>query len=979
MPRRARPALVVLMLAATPAAAQERERAAMPAVAPERVGVRTGDHPTYGRIVFDWPREIGYRVEQEAGRLVLRFAAAASFDLPARNRLPRHAQSMEAAGEAVTIAFAPDARPRIFRLGRRVVVDLINPDSVAEAAPVTARAPDRLPAPPASRQAGRRGASRPVARAVVEPSPASIPAPPATVQPAVPAVAPPPQLAVPEPRLEVATAPLTPIQAVPLAPPETTPAAPPVPRQVAVEMQADGVLVPAGAEVGAALLRRGDNWLLVFDTALPLNIEALRGGALARAELADGPEATVLRLPAMALAEPALRRTEAGWLLLEQPAPPSLRSIRAEAEAGPPPRLLLRAGRPGATVSVLDPETGGMLLVGTLREDGEAVLLGRRAPTFDILPTRLGAALLPRADTVTLRALPNGFVAAAGPGATLSLGPEPSNDVEVAAMSRLFDLPDLPLAALTQRERNAMLDVGAAPPLGRGQPRFRHAEALLALGLGAEAQAMITLAMREDPRVAEEPRAHALQGAAALLAGRVAETDGLLHRRLPDSDELALWRGLRAAARGEDGALRIAAALPLLRAWPEPLRSRMMPLAAEALAVGREVQAARRLLSGQEENPAFSLARALLLESSGDTASALEAFEAVAHGRDRRARAVALRRVVELKLASGTLDAAGAAAAMEGVIAAWRGDAMESDARIRLAELRRQAGDARGAFEALREVEATFPSLAPRTRTLQAEALLEALVQEPPISAVTLFDAHQALLPAGPAAERALAALADRLAALDLLDRARRVLGQALARADDDESRGRIGLRLAGLAMAGNDPAGARAALAQTESPRLSDSLRRERLLTEARALAREGAAEQAVERFRAAEPEAAMELAEFLASRQDWTAAAAVLRQHLASALPPPPALLEEPQRRVVARTAAMLALAGDEAGLAALREAEAGRMSDGAFSEAFTLLTAGRMAGTADLPRLRRELELARLLPGRLEALRMPEQITR
>jgi hypothetical protein len=45
---------------------------------------------------------------------------------------------------------------------------------------------------------------------------------------------------------------------------------------------------------------------------------------------------------------------------------------------------------------------------------------------------------------------------------------------------------------------------------------------------------------------------------------------------------------------------------------------------------------------------------------------------------------------------------------------------------------------------------------------------------------------------------------------------------------------------------------------------------------------------------------------------------------------------------------------------------------MAGGAFEEAFALLTARRMEGVADLPRARQELELARALPSRLEALR-------
>ena len=45
---------------------------------------------------------------------------------------------------------------------------------------------------------------------------------------------------------------------------------------------------------------------------------------------------------------------------------------------------------------------------------------------------------------------------------------------------------------------------------------------------------------------------------------------------------------------------------------------------------------------------------------------------------------------------------------------------------------------------------------------------------------------------------------------------------------------------------------------------------------------------------------------------------------------------------------------------------------MSGGPFDEAFALITAGRLGGMEGLPRLRQELDLARTLPARLDALR-------
>jgi hypothetical protein len=918
------------------------------AMAEERVGVRIGEHAGHARLVFDWPRETAYSVQEEAGRVTLRFARPAAFDLSAARRGLRNLRGIEATGETVTLTLAPGTRLRHFRLGGRVVLDLLDgaPETPAAPGPAPASAPPaavRAPAQPAAR------ATPPAPRAAQPAAPGAAPVTPA----ATPAAAPPPAPA-------------------PAPTPATTPSIPstPAPRLPALQEIAGRLLVPAGPEVGAALLRRGGTWLLVLDAPLALDPTPPRAEAFAGLSFSTGPAATVLRLSAAALPEPVLTREPRGWLVEPAAAPPVLLSIRPELEAGPPPRLMLRAERPAHAVAVLDPETGGTLLVGTLRAGGEASPVGRRNPAFEILPTRLGAALLPRADTVTLRALPAGFAAAAGPGASLALGPD-SPMQEAAGLSRLFDLPGEALPGLLQRERNAMLAVAAAPPLGRGPPRLRAAEALLALGLGAEAQAMAALAQREDPRLAEDAFAQALQGAAALLAGRPAEAQGLLNPRLPASDELRLWRGLLAAARGEDGAAAIAAGLPLLQAWPAPLAARLAPLAAESLAAA-EPAAARRLLAGREADAGFALARARLLEAEGARDAALAAYDAVIRGRDRRARAAAMRRAVELRLASGALDAAGAAAAMEAVLPAWRGDGAESAARLRLAELRQAAGDPRGAFEMLRETEAAFPDLAATLRPRQQQALLAALEAEPPIAAVALFETHHALLPPGPASESALATLADRLAALDLAGRARQVLGRALARAEGAEARAALGLRLAELALGADDPAGARAALADTAAPELPAPLLAARHLAEARALSRQGATEAAAALYRALGPAAGPELAEMLAARQDWAGAAEALGAHLAAALPPAPSPIPDALRPLVARAAALLAMAGDETGLAALRDAVAARMAGGAFEEAFALITAGRLGGIGELPRLRQELELARALPARLESLR-------
>jgi hypothetical protein len=976
---------------------------ASPVAAQDRVALRTGAHPNFVRLVFDWPGNVGYRVEESDGQVTLRFNAPGAFDLAAVRRPPRNILGVTADADTARIQMAPGTRMRHFRIGNRIVVDVLDAGrsefgaasgtaAPRRAAPEAAPAPAAPPVPaqlvtPAAPRATPPAPARatPAARtATTERSPFQPATPPPAEAPVVVQAAP----RAPVVREALAEAPQA-SQAAPQAmlrpapQPATAPAAPAAPRGLAVRLLPGPALsIPATAEVGAALFRRGGVWMLVLDAPLPLDLAALRANPVfAAAEASTGPDATTLRLPATFLRAPRLRREGNAWLLDQPLDEVPLRAIMPEVEPGPPARLLLHASRAGGSVSVLDPETGTALLVGTVLDGAEAVPAGRRAALFELLPTRLGAALLPRADTVTLRALPGRFLAGASAGAELALGAEaPAASGAATAMTRSFDLPGEAVTALQERLRNATAAVAAAAPLGRGQPRMQVAEALLALGLPQEAQSMVTLAMREDPVLAELPRSRALQAMAALLAGRMAETTGLDAPRLPETDEVALWRGLLASARGQDGAKAVAAGLPLLLSYPEPLQARLAPLAAEALAAGGESVAARRLLATRDQDdPPLALARARVLEAEGALEPALAAYDSLAAGRDRRARALALRRAAELRLANGLLDAAGAAAAMEPTLAAWRGDAMETEGRSRLAELRMQAGDARGAFDLLRETAAMFPNLAAGLREREIAALLGALEREPPVAAVVLYDTHAEMLPSGDATERALGALADRLAALDLLDRASHVLRRAVSRAADAESKGRLGARLAGLALGAADGPGALKALEETADGTLSTELTQSRLMLEARALARTGRHADAAARFRAAGPAAAAELAVLLEERQDWAGAATALRQHLATIAPPPPAPLAEQHKPIIARIAALLTLAGNDAALAELRAEEQARMGEGPMSGTFDLLTADRVAGLADLPRLRAELDVARGLPARLDGLRGETSTTR
>lgn len=141
------------------------------------VAVRGGDHPGHGRVVFDWPQATRYRLEEhDAGRVMLRFAEPAAFDLAPVRRGVRNLAGIEAAGQDATLATRPGVRVRHFRLGGRVVVDLLDPDGIV---PAAAESPRRAARPPRA-----AAAEQPVQLAQAAPALPGRPAlPPNVVQP----------------------------------------------------------------------------------------------------------------------------------------------------------------------------------------------------------------------------------------------------------------------------------------------------------------------------------------------------------------------------------------------------------------------------------------------------------------------------------------------------------------------------------------------------------------------------------------------------------------------------------------------------------------------------------------------------------------------------------------------------------------------------------------------------------------------------
>jgi hypothetical protein len=429
----------------------------------------------------------------------------------------------------------------------------------------------------------------------------------------------------------------------------------------------------------------------------------------------------------------------------------------------------------------------------------------------------------------------------------------------------------------------------------------------------------------------------------------------------------------------DEGSPKAAAAFsataPLVFQYPATIRDRILPLIAETMIQGGEIEPAAALLRLQPEDPKLAYAQALLRQTEGDGDKALALYDAIAGGHDQFDRARAAIRAVELRLATGALDKTKAADALDKLLYAWRGDSRELALRQRVAELRGQAGAWRPALAMLRQAETDFPEQAVPTHDRLKDAFAamirdKSAQQLPPIEFVAMVEENTDLVPDAGEDETVGQSLADRLLALELPTRAKPVLEKMMKQTKNATAKARFATSLAMLnARDGND-AGALAVLDASEAPDLPSDVAEQRLILRAGSVAHQGDPVVAAALLAPVRTARAMETrAQILEAASDWAGAEQAWSDTVAATLPES-GPLDEAQTRTVLRLATATARADDTARLATLRQTYGSRVGAGALGDMFRLLTAEPISTTADITRSQREMSLTASLPAGLKA---------
>jgi tetratricopeptide (TPR) repeat protein len=481
---------------------------------------------------------------------------------------------------------------------------------------------------------------------------------------------------------------------------------------------------------------------------------------------------------------------------------------------------------------------------------------------------------------------------------------------------------------------------------GPNSPATAHlalARFLVGSGLAYEAIGVLNDGLRAHPQLSASAEFRGLRGIARVMAGRFKEAESdFAHPALAEDSASANWRGYIAAQASQwaDARREFAAGAPAMNQFSPQWRARFAAAGAQAaLGVGDNGQAAAwlRYARAQALTPTqrlpIHLLQARLFEAQGEPERALAVYQALTKAPGDDISGPALLRATKIQLDRGAIPPAQAASTFDALRFRWRGGAFELETVRTLGQLYLSQGRYREALEALRSAGKSLPDL-PEAVQLQADlgAAFKGLFLDgeadglEPVQALALFYDFKELTPIGADGDLMVRKLTRRLVDVDLLDQAEDLLKYQAENRLDGVPRAQVATDLALVYLMDKKPEQALDAINASRTTVLPTAMNLQRRVISARALTALGRYDAALEMLGSDNsPDALDARAEISWRQKSWAQAAAQIERMLGDRWKQPGPLTADEEGKLL-RAGVALTLAGDDAGLARLRQRWAG-----------------------------------------------------
>lgn len=621
--------------------------------------------------------------------------------------------------------------------------------------------------------------------------------------------------------------------------------------------------------VGAAVFQRGQYIWVIFDHSRKVDLADIRKQSLKVAdEVIQIPhnKGTVLRFKPKKNVKVGLRQEGLLWIIdlythdvqykiRELPIFTQYNSLKQA-------YLYVPTNNAGTVISVVDPEVGDAILAAPNVELGVGISADYKYPDLEILPSKQGFAIVPNTSDMVLSRGNTGF-SIRGYNRGLNI----SDDLETLKRQQLLGLndtqEDFDLRVLPQilkldfnsAENQLKNDIRNAEPTKKIEARFQLAKYYIAMGLGTNALKILDEIRKSEASVAKSEKFHALHGVANFLAKRYDEAiDDFSYGKLPNQNEAIFWRTLASSATEykKENNIVLFSFISVMKDYPQELKERIALIAADTAIQANDDISTQNFMDVLKSTQGGADRRAHILylnarkfELQGYPRNALREYNNIIPMNSQKYSSLARFEKTNLELKLNLIPLNKAIAEFERLRYAWGEPKFKLKLLDKLAAVYAKNKDYYNALKTYRET----LTIAKRN---QREEIINKMVRlfedvylnnraddMQPLKALALYQDFEWLAPKSPQYSTIVQKLADRLVAVDLLERASDILKEQLRFVNLEEiQKAQIGTRLALIYLFQSDNMAALEILDKTEMNNLPQNLSQYRKIIRAQALA---------------------------------------------------------------------------------------------------------------------------------------------
>ena len=927
----------------------------------QAIKIRNGEHEQYSRLVVEWPKKASAQTQKNAGQLKLTFDQSVNQNniqqSTSGTRNINNVTIVNSAPLTLTLDIPQNSRTREFYVGNRFILDVYNPPGT--------------PSP----------SNNIVQRKPPKPAPKAKPEKPA--------------------QQEVMAAKVEPVEVVP-SKSETMPetqnkenAEDRIFAQLSQsETRASLIAFSSSQTFGLAVFERGGKIYVINDKPDLLMTPKLQGDDANKLAPINQTEKDAIKIfTASAITGQSLR-TQGGGLLWkviisnvptkQEPTKPIRRNEENSIRSG---KMIFPFREASKKTMIKDPVTGRDLIVITSNSSRDFAGMEYRLPDFDVLNSAAGLVVLPKVDDLSVEITRDGVEISRPEGLAILSdeqiarnkidGEAPVQVEKPADATRIYDFKNWQLGgipALRDNKNILLSNASQLPDSERDENLMTLAKMYLSNAMGSEALGFLAMVQANNPEIENTPAFRALRGAAYAIDYQTERAfNDIAIKDLENFTEIGFWKAYVLADIGDwQQAIEV---MPdkayLLYDYPDLVLNRIGLVATEVALRAGNTELSEEIINiikgkegslEKEQKAALKYLDGELARQKGDLDKTKKLWEPLTTGRDDLYRARAGLALTRLKVEQGDLTPEEAVDNLERLRYAWRGDELEARIGYWLGRTYFEARDFVKGLNLMREAAtvAAGSAFGKRITDEMSELFTEVYLgdeinQISPMAAVALYDQFSELIPTGDMGNKIVERMADRLAAVDLLDRAAGLLDYQLEHRIDGLDAYNVAVKLSAIHLLNAQPEEAIRILdtAQSKFDGLPEEMKtadkiQDMTLLRARALSRNGRPDQGIELLETLNPNPSTNSlrADIAWTSGYWDDAAAALGdvitdQNISLKRP-----LSHDHATLIMNRAISLNLASDRIGLANMREKYSDAMAQTEKARLFEVITRPRQS---------------------------------